>query len=136
MAQNGALSQKYPNAFRWSFGDSAAMANELAALVVAGKKRATCGSLASFEQETVRPWPGCYHIVLNGEQQPVCVIRTRAMQLIRFDDVTAELAQLEGEGDLSLRYWQQEHRAFFEREGTFSPDMELVFEHFILIETL
>ncbi|HBI08781.1 MAG TPA: ASCH domain-containing protein [Franconibacter pulveris] len=136
MMTEDALRQKYPHAFWWSFGDSATMADELAALVISGKKKATCCSLAAFEREQLRPWVGSYHIVLNGARQPACVIRTVAMQLIRFCDVTAELAQQEGEGDLSLRYWQDAHRAFFEREGTFAPAMELVFERFALIETL
>lgn len=130
-----ALRQKYPDAFSWSFGDSPAMADRLAALVIAGKKTATCCSLAAFEQAPARPWPGSYHIVLNGNGQPACVIRTVAMRLIRFSEMTAELAQKEGEGDLSLAYWQAEHQAFFTREGTFSPDMALLFEEFCLIET-
>lgn len=48
--------------------------------------------------------------------------------------MTAELAAREGEGDLSLAYWQQGHQAFFEREGTWSPEMELIYEEFALIE--
>lgn len=126
--------QRYPGAFCWSFGDSPALADELAALVIAGKKRGTCGSLASYRQEDPPVIPGAWHIVLNGAGEPVCVIRTLVLRMIRFNEMTAELAALEGEGDLSLRYWQQAHRAFFEREGTWSPEMELVYEEFALIE--
>lgn len=43
--------EKYPQAFCWSFGDSPEMADELASLVIAGKKRATCGSFASYQAE-------------------------------------------------------------------------------------
>jgi uncharacterized protein YhfF len=53
---------KYPSAFCWSFGDSPALADELAALVIAGKKRGTCGSLASYQQEQPPVTPG--HITL------------------------------------------------------------------------
>lgn len=42
--------EKYPQAFCWSFGDSPALADELAALVVAGKKRGTCSSLVSYPE--------------------------------------------------------------------------------------
>ncbi|CDG98527.1 hypothetical protein XBP1_330035 [Xenorhabdus bovienii str. puntauvense] len=45
------------------------------------------------------------------------------------------LEKKEGEGDLSLSYWRKEHQNFFEREGTYSENMELVFEEFELIET-
>ena len=56
------------------------------------------------------------------------------MQLIRFNEVTEELAKREEEGDLSLAYWQEGHKDFFNREGHFSEDMESVFEEFELIE--
>ena len=126
--------QRYPGAFCWSFGDSTALADELVALVIAGKKRGTCGSLASYRQENPPVTPGSLHIVLNGAGEPACVIRTLALRIIRFNEMTADLAALEGEGDLSLDYWQQAHRAFFEREGSWSPEMELVYEEFALIE--
>lgn len=125
---------KYPGAFCWSFGDSPAMADELAALVIAGKKRGTCGSFESYQREAPAVTPGAHHIVLNGSGEPVCVIRTLALRIIRFNDITPELAAMEGEGDLSLQYWQQEHQAFFEREGTWSPEMELVYEEFTVID--
>ncbi|VTM73222.1 ASCH domain [Raoultella planticola] len=101
---------KYPSAFCWSFGDSPELADELAALVVAGKKRGTCGSLVSYQQEQPPVTPGAYHIVLDGKGKAVCVIRTLALRLIRFNEMSPELAALEGEGDLSLAYWQSAHR--------------------------
>jgi len=58
------------------------------------------------------------------------------MQLIRFCDVPSELASKEGEGDLSLAYWREGHKRYFEREGTYSEEMELIFEEFDLIEVL
>jgi len=125
---------KYPQALCWAFGDSPALADELAALVVAGKKRGTCCSLASYRQEQPPVTPGTYHIVLNGAGEAVCVIRTLALRLIRFDEMTAELAAMEGEGDLSLAYWQAAHQPFFEREGSWSPEMELIYEEFAMVE--
>lgn len=126
---------KYPQAWCWSFGDSPELADELAALVVAGKKTGTCGSFASYQKEEPRLTPGTYHIVLNGSGEAVCVIRTLAIRLIRFNEMSPALAALEGEGDLSLAYWQSAHQAFFEREGSWSPDMELIYEEFAVIET-
>ncbi len=35
---------------------------------------------------------------------------------------------------VSLAYWQAAHRAFFEREGNWSPEMELVYEEFAVLE--
>ncbi|POP43379.1 ASCH domain-containing protein [Superficieibacter electus] len=128
------VKSRYPNAHVWSFGDSAEMADELAQLVIAGHKKASCGSLAAWQQEEEKVSPGDYHIVLDGQQKPVCVIRTTSLKLIRFDEVSAEDAAMEGEGDKSLGYWRQSHQAFFEREGTFSDDMELIFETFSLVD--
>ncbi|MCK9782016.1 MULTISPECIES: ASCH domain-containing protein [Enterobacterales] len=128
------LKKKYPTAISWSFGDNAQLADELAMLVIDGKKTATCSSLSGFFSDSVIPVIGGFNIILNSKNEPVCVIRTRSLQLIRFNEVTEELAKREGEGDLSLSYWQEGHKAFFNREGTFSEDMELVFEEFELIE--
>ena len=109
---------KYPQALCWAFGDSPTLADELAALVVSGKKRGTCCSLASYRQEQPPVTPGAYHIVLNGAGDAVCVIRTLALRLIRF----------------SLAYWQSAHQQFFEREGSWSPEMELIYEEFAVVE--
>ena len=126
---------KYPSAFCWSFGDSPELADELAALVIAGKKRGTCCSLASYRQEQPPghargPMQHC----TDGRGKAVCLIRTLTLRLIRFNEMSPELAALEGEGDLSLAYWQSAHQAFFEREGTWTPDMELIFEEFAVVE--
>ncbi|HAT1648707.1 TPA: ASCH domain-containing protein [Raoultella planticola] len=126
--------EKYPQAFCWSFGDSPEMADELVSLVIAGKKCATCCSFASYQADERPVTPGAVHIVLNGTGEAACVIRTLSLRLIRFNEMSAELAALEGEGDLSLAHWQQDHQAFFTREGSWSPDMELVFEEFAVIE--
>ncbi len=130
------LKEKYPGAIAWEFGNSCEMADELAALVVQGVKTASCGSLSSFINEDDAPTIGGYNIILNGKGEPVCVIRTVAMRILRFCDVTEEFARKEGEGDLSLKYWQEVHKAFFENEGCYSAEMELVAEEFQLIELL
>jgi len=128
------LQIKYPGALIWAFGDSPELANELAELVSQGIKTASCGSLSSLQNEEQPPSIGSYNIILDGQGTPVCVIRLIALRLVRFCDITEEQAWKEGEGDRSLRYWQQAHQAFFQREGHFSETMELVVEEFELIE--
>ena len=39
----------------------------------------------------------------------------------------------EGEGDLSLDWWRDAHRRYFERNGGFNPDMMLWCEHFRVV---
>lgn len=134
MATVNELKMKYPGANAWQMGDSPALANELADLIKKGMKTASCGSLASYQQEESAPKIGSYNIILDGQDVPVCVIRLVSMRLVRFCDVTEEFARKEGEGDLSLEYWQREHRRFFMREGGFAEDMELVAEEFEVVE--
>lgn len=58
-------------------------ANELLALVLAGKKRATAGSLWAYEKEGVRlPQAGDFSIVTDWAGRPRCVIRTTAVTFI------------------------------------------------------
>ncbi|GKL71668.1 ASCH domain-containing protein (plasmid) [Klebsiella pneumoniae] len=139
MAKLEELKNSYPGALAWKFGDSPELADELVQLVLSGRKTATCSSIASFHHEHERgeaPCVGSYNIILNGAGQPMCVIRTLRMQVIRFNEMTSELASKEGEGDLSLEYWNEGHKRYFEREGTYSEEMELIFEEFELTEIL
>lgn len=99
------------------FDDNAPSANELAQLVVAGRKRATAALLWSHEAEGKRiPRPGDLSIVTDFEGHAVCVIETTRVDIVAFSAVTAEFAETEGEGDGSLAYWMRAHEAFFGRE--------------------
>ena len=69
-------------------------------------------SLAGCIEDNAFPMIGEYKIVENSRGEPVCVIRVIGLHLLRFSDVTVELARKEGEGDLSLEYWRNEHRRF------------------------
>lgn len=129
------LKSLYPGAHVWAFGDSAQMANALSTLVIEGHKTASCSTLASHCELENKLTVGDYHIVLDGNDLPVCILRTTALKIIRFKDVSEKEAALEGEGDKSLAYWRREHQAFFERSGHFSESLELVFEEFELIDS-
>lgn len=136
MAAVEELKVKYPGANAWQMGDSPELASKLADLIKKGIKTASCRSFASYQQEEPAPKIGSYNIILDGQSIPVCVIRLVSMQLVRFCDFTEEFARKEGEGDLSLEYWQKEHQRFFTREGYFSEEMELITEEFEVVELL
>jgi uncharacterized protein YhfF len=118
------------------FGDSAALASELAALVMQGRKRATAASLWAHEAEgTQPPAPGALSIVTLFDGTPQCVIETLSVDIRPFDQVDAAFAAAEGEGDGSLEYWRRAHEAFFGCElaaigRPFAPDMPVVCERF------
>lgn len=121
------------------FADSASLADELADLVLRGVKRATAGSLWSYEDQGIRPpQVGDLSIVTDWAGQPLCVIETRSVEIVPFGEVTAEFAAIEGEGDGSLSYWRQAHRRYFERECSragrqFSESMMLACEQFAVV---
>jgi uncharacterized protein YhfF len=99
------------------FDDNEATANELADLVLAGVKRATAGLVWSFENAGGSPpEPGALSVVTYWDGRPACVIETLQVEVLPFDQVTAEFAAIEGEGDGSLAYWRRVHWAYFGRE--------------------
>jgi len=99
------------------FGDSESLADELAALVLAGTKRATASLFWSYEADhKPMPEPGQLSIVERWSGEPVCIIETSSVAVLPFDEVGAEFAASEGEGDGSLDYWRRGHRAYFGRE--------------------
>lgn len=119
----------------WSFGDSPKMADELLALVLTGKKTATCTALDWHLADPLPP-VGSLQVILDGQARPACVIQNTAQFIRRFCDVDDALTAKEGEGDLSLAYWQRAHQEFFTRMGVFDARMWLIFEHFRLVRVL
>lgn len=98
----------------WHFGSGGAMADELAALVLAGRKRATAGAAWSYEAEGEElPQPGDFSVITDGSGTARCIIRTTGVEVVPFDEVSAEFAATEGEGDCSLEYWREGHWHFF-----------------------
>lgn len=98
----------------WQFGVSA---DELAELVVSGVKTATASGHRLYEIESeALPQPGLLNIILNSDDEPVCVTRNTDLIVKPFNEVTAEFADLEGEGDRSLDYWRRVHWDFFTEE--------------------
>ncbi|TPM40150.1 ASCH domain-containing protein [Mesorhizobium sp. B2-3-4] len=124
----------YADAVTFRFGDSPELADELLALVLSGRKTATCGALRDYGGAEPVPEVGRRDVVLDGNGRRAAVIETVEAIVRRFDEVDADFARDEGEGDLSYDYWRDAHRAYFERNGGFSPDMELVCERFRLVE--
>src|SRR4030095_15291684 len=92
-------------------------ANELADLVLRGTKRATAGLVWVFEARRMPiPKPGDLSVVTWWNGQPVCVIETTRVEIRPYDEVDADFAATEGEGDGSLAYWREGHWRGFSRE--------------------
>ena len=116
----------------FSFGDNPALADELAELVLAGKKTATCWAAEQGLLTDV----GKRMVVLDGAGRPRAVIETVELTQHRFPDVDAAFANDEGEGDRTLASWRRAHEAYFTRLGQFTPDMLLWCERFRVVEVI
>lgn len=100
----------------FAFGDTPAVSDKLAALVVAGRKKATASLPIQSEAEGTRlPAAGDLSIVTLGDGTPVAIIETTDVRLVPFGAVDAAFAAEEGEGDLSLAWWRAAHTTFFGR---------------------
>jgi uncharacterized protein YhfF len=121
------------------WGDGPAMADELGALIAQGTKTATCSALWEWEVEgNPIPQPGLVTVVLDGRGEPLCIVETVEVSVRKYNEVDANFAREEGEGDLSLTYWREAHKNFFSRVlpkigKEFSAAMPLVCERFRVI---
>jgi len=122
-----------------AWGDSPRLADELGALIVDGTKTATCSALWEYEAEgSALPEVGSKTIVLDGNNDPLCIVETTEVAVRPYNEVDARFAFEEGEGDRSLEYWREAHWRFFSRtlpEIGRDPvtDMPLVCERFRVI---
>ena len=122
---------------RFSFGDSPEMADELLALVLAGKKTATVSVVLEDEQT---PSVGDLSLVLDGHGNPACVIKTVHLETVKFCDLTWDMVKLEGEAENfeqwksgNIRYWTRDAA---KRGYTFTDQTLITFERFEVVEVL
>ena len=99
------------------YGDSEALSESLLALIRSGRKRAGTGLLWAYEYdgEPIAK-TGDIEVVIDHLNRPALVTRITSAAVVPYDEVTAEYAAIEGEGDGSLEYWRKAHWAFFSRE--------------------
>ncbi|WP_024518140.1 ASCH domain-containing protein [Bradyrhizobium sp. Tv2a-2] len=117
----------------FAFGDSPQLADELLALVLEGKKRATCWSIAEGLKGAEI---GKCMVACDGAGRPRAVLRTVELSQRRFNEVDEGFAFDEGEGDRSLAYWRAAHQRYFTRLKLYRPDMMLWCERFSLAMTI
>ncbi|GAA0437671.1 ASCH domain-containing protein [Virgibacillus salarius] len=138
-AKENDLNMNLPEA--WMFGDGTKeMGDELGSLVVNGIKTGTCAAHCVYELEGEEiPKVGQYGIVLDGDNNPLAIIKYTKIDFIKMNEVSSDFARSEGEGDLSYDYWYREHVKFFTWELsqyglTFTPDLLLVCQTFKVMD--
>jgi uncharacterized protein YhfF len=119
-----------------ALGDTRALADQFAELVLAGIKRAHATLHRDFQKD-LEPLPqiGDHLVVLDGAGQPRAIVRCTHVELRHFNEIDDAFAFDAGEGDLSLSWWLIAHRQDFaeraEREGfEVGEQLELVLEYF------
>lgn len=118
------------------FGDSKLVADECAWLVENKIKRATSPSLWWFKKNRVElPQIDNLGIVTNWAGEPKAIIKTTRIEITKFKDISPAYAEVEGEGDKSLRYWREEHWKYYQNEmepygESPNEDLEIVCEYF------
>ena len=92
------------------FCDNEKDANECADLVVKSIKRATATSLRYFEKHKEKsPKVEDLYIITDWSGNPQPLVKVKKVEVLQFQEITAEHAYIEGEGDKSLDYWRKVH---------------------------
>ncbi|PAX49815.1 hypothetical protein CK510_27630 [Brunnivagina elsteri CCALA 953] len=78
------------------FGDSSTLADKLGNLIVKGIKTATCSALWEWKAEAIEPPKelGLKTIVLDGENNPLCIIETTEVTIRPFCEVDTQFSKL------------------------------------------
>ncbi|MFV0634580.1 ASCH domain-containing protein [Demequina sp.] len=132
-ADNPGLPAELPEV--WAFGATPDHADELLALVLEGIKTGTASSLWDYEHAGEKvPEVGDLSIILDGAGEPRAVLETTAIEIVPFDQVDAEHAAAEGEGDRTLAHWRAVHERYWREHSDsprgYEPDMPVICERF------
>jgi uncharacterized protein YhfF len=103
--------------------------------VLHGRKRASAGVLAEYDEEgEVLEQVGERLVLLDSEGREVGRIEVTDVVVRRFADVPWEFADAEGEGFTSIADWREGHRRHWAREGReITPDTQVVCLSFDLV---
>lgn len=120
------------------FGTPGEFRDELISLVLAGKKRATSGTLQWHYRAENEPMEsvGEKLAVIDNQNQHVATIQVTRVDVKKFADVPDEFAIAEGEGDVSGDDYREGHFRYWTKLGlTITSDTEIVLVYFDLVET-
>lgn len=121
-----------------TFGSGEYQANSLMGLVKQRRKTAASSAFEMYTADEKMPEKGLISIIVGGNGIPGCIIETTKVVIKKFDEIQDSDARREGEGDLSLKHWQEVHRYFFtleyrEKGKTFHEQIPVVYEEFKLL---
>ena len=121
------------------FGFTREDATEISKLVLEGVKSSSGSVLSSYQPDgKALPRIGDFWIVVDGDQNPVCVIRTSSVKVVPYSQVGEEYAHWGGEGDRTLESWRRMYWQYIcqecERIGRQpTTDAPLIMERFEVV---
>jgi uncharacterized protein YhfF len=103
--------------------------------VLRGEKTATAGLRADCEPHTDEPLPraGERCMLLGFDDEPVAVVETTEVRVVRAGDVDLAFALDEGEGFESVADWRRAHEEFWS-DRVIGDDTLIVAERFRVVE--
>jgi uncharacterized protein YhfF len=109
-----------------------ALRQKLVDAALRGDKTATAGL---YEQNEPLPRVGDRSVLLGFDDEPVAVVETTEVRVVRTGDVDLAFAKDEGEGFESVADWRLAHQSFW-ADRQIDDDTLIVAERFVLVERL
>jgi uncharacterized protein YhfF len=103
--------------------------------VLRGDKTATAGLRADYEPDEPLPRVGGRSVLLGFDDEPVAILETTKISVVRVADVDLAFAVDEGEGFKTVADWRAAHERFWADEQI-DDDTLIVAERFRLVERL
>ena len=114
--------------------------DQLVAAILSGDKTTTSGLVVDYEHEDdPLPLPGLRQQVVDSAGNPVAVIETAAVRVVRLADVDLAHALGEGEGYRSVAEWRAGHERFWHsaemREAMSDPEFTVDDDTLVVAQT-
>ncbi len=102
-----------------------------------GEKTATAGLATDHVPHTDEPLPkpGDQWTMLGYDDEPLAIVETTEVSVVRAADVDLQFARDEGEGFETVAAWRAAHERFWS-DKAISDDSLIVCERFTLVERL
>jgi uncharacterized protein YhfF len=123
-----------------SIGNSAASADEGAALILSGIKTTTSSAFWDYADGRI-PFAGALSVLLDGQGEARAIVETVRIEIVAFGRVEEDFARNYGEGDRSLAWWRSEMGKWYRKQADrhaerFSEDTPIVCEWFKVVRRL
>ena len=103
--------------------------------VLRGEKTATAGLFDDVSPAEPLASAGDRFVLVDFDDEPVAVVETTEVHVVRMADVELQFARDEGEGFESIADWRNAHERFWS-DRALSDDTLIVAERFRLVERL